>query len=149
MVCVVICEFLYTQRCPLQNKVMEIACLEPCPTLSLGEKINTLKYEVPLQLTCCQYLSCIGANGHQNYLESYNGGYTTVDSYLEQTGMANNGTWGTDFEIGILAHLLQTVIYSFKAGEFWLAMFPGSVNRTIPEDVYGKSMYIILHRESF
>ena len=100
-------------------------------------------------LSISELLNGIGANGHRNYLESYNGGYTTVDSYLEQTGMANNGTWGTDFEMAILAHLLQTVIYSFKAGEFWLAMFPGGVNRTIPEDVYGKSMYIILHRESF
>ena len=84
----------------------------------------------------------IGADGHRNYLESYNGSYTSVHNYLEQTGMARSGTWGTDFEMAILAHLLQTVVYSFKAGEYWLVVFPGSIDRTTPEDVSGKSMYI-------
>ena len=87
----------------------------------------------------------IGADGHRNYLESYNGGYTSVHNHLEQTGMARSGTWGTDFEMAIQAHLLQTVVYSFKAGEYWLAVFPGSIDRTIPEDVSGKSMYIKTH----
>ena len=84
----------------------------------------------------------IGADGHRNYLESYNGGYTSVQDYLDRTAMAHNGTWGTDFEMAVLAHLLQTVIYSFKAGQYWLAVFPCSIDRTIPEDVSGKSMYI-------
>ena len=58
-----------------------------------------------------------------------------MEDYLERTGMAHSGTWGTDFEMAVLAHLLQTVVYSFKAGEFWLVVFPCSIDRTIPEDV--------------
>jgi len=57
--------------------------------------------------------------------------------------MADSGTWGTDFEMSVLAHLLQTVVYSYNAtGEYWIACFPHSIDKTIPEDVRVKSMYI-------
>ena len=63
-----------------------------------------------------------------------------MEDYLEQTGMLNER---------VLALLLQTVIYSLKAGEFWLAVFPCSVDRTIPKDVSGKSMYICYTENHF
>jgi len=60
----------------------------------------------------------VGADGHPNYLEVYNGGYET---YLNQTRMAENGIWGTDFEMSMLAHKLATIVYSYKVGEYWIA----------------------------
>ena len=57
--------------------------------------------------------------------------------------MADIGTWGIDFEMSVLSHLLQTVVYSFNvAGGYWIACFANSIDKTIPEDVNVKSMYI-------
>ena len=76
-------------------------------------------------------------------MEYYNGGYSSVEHHLEQTKMAEGGMWGTDFEMSVLAHLLQTVVYSYSAtGGYWIACFPHSIDKTIPEDVQVKSMYI-------
>ena len=47
--------------------------------------------------------------------------------------------------MSVLAHLLQTVVYSYNAaGGYWIACFPNSIDKTIHEDVYVKSMYIQL-----
>ena len=45
-----------------------------------------------------ELLTGTGADGHQNYLTYYHGGYRSVEDYLTRTGMATNGTWGTDFK---------------------------------------------------
>ena len=47
----------------------------------------------------------IGPNGNRNYLVTYDNGYRTVDG---RTHMAENATWGGDFEMYVLAHLLDT-----------------------------------------
>ena len=62
-----------------------------------------------------ELLTGYGADGHQNY---YHGGYSSVENYLARIGMAVSGTRGTDFEMTLLAHLLDTVVYSYKAGQF-------------------------------
>jgi len=94
-------------------------------------------------LTIPHLLNGLGADGRENYLEHYNGGYASVEDYLEQTQMAINGTWGTDFEMCLLSHLLHTVIYSYNKPEgYWIACFAHSIEKTIPEDVNVKSMYI-------
>jgi len=39
--------------------------------------------------------------------------------------MADSGTWGTDFEMSVLAHLLQTIVYSYNTtGGIGLLAFP-------------------------
>ena len=42
----------------------------------------------------------------------------------------------------LLAHLLDTVVYSYKAGQFWIACFPKGIDHSLPENVNKKSMYI-------
>ena len=83
-----------------------------------------------------------GADGHHNYLTYYNGGYHSVEDYLTRTSMDVEGSWGTDFEMTLLAHMLDTVVYSYKAGEFWAACFPKGIDHSLPEDVAKKSLYI-------
>ena len=89
-----------------------------------------------------ELLTGIGADGHNNYLTYYHGGYRSIENYLARTDMAVSGTWGTDFEMTLLAHLLDTVVYSYKAGQFWIACFPKGIDHSLPEDVNKKSMYI-------
>ena len=83
-----------------------------------------------------------GADRHRNYLTHYHGGYHSVEDYLTRTCMATEGTWGTDFEMCLLAHMLDTVVYSYKAGEFWIACFPKGIDHALLEDVSKKSLYI-------
>ena len=56
---------------------------------------------IPELLTGC------GADGHNNYLSCYHGSYRSIENYLARTNMANKGTWGTDFEMSLLAHILD------------------------------------------
>ena len=62
-------------------------------------------------------------DGNRNYLMTYDGGYHSVDDYLARSDMAENGVWGGDFEMCILAHMLDTPIYSYQADNYtgWVA----------------------------
>ena len=66
-------------------------------------------------ITIPHLVTALGIDGHQN-LTYFNGGYSNIDDYLTCTDMACNGTWGTDFEMTLLAHMLDTKVYSYKAG---------------------------------
>ena len=83
-----------------------------------------------------------GADEHRNYLTYYHGGYHSVEDYLTRTSMAEEGTWGTDFEMCLLAHMLNTVVYSYKAGQYWIACFPKGIDHALSEDVSKRSLYI-------
>ena len=52
------------------------------------------------------------------------------------------GTWGTNFEMTLLAHMLDTIVYSYKAGQYWIACSPHGIDHSLPEDVNRKSLYI-------
>ena len=96
-------------------------------------------------------VSGIGPDGNRNYLVTYNSGYRSVDDYLVRSRMAENGVWGTDFELCVLAHLLNTPIYSYQGGDnnYWLGCFPHGIDRRIPETVNLRSIYIYLRRNHF
>ena len=94
-------------------------------------------------------VSGIGPDGNRNYLVTYDDGYSSVDDYLARSRMDQDGTWGGDFEMCILAHLLNTPVYSFQGSDYWLACFPHGIDRTIPADVNVKSMYIFLRSSHF
>ena len=81
---------------------------------------------------------------HQNYLY---GRYDNVESYLTRTGMAVDGTWGTDTEMCVLAHLLNSVIYNLNSSGYWLSYLPHGIDRTIPYNVQCRSLYIYNHHE--
>ena len=68
-------------------------------------------------LTIPHLVSGIGPDGNRNYLVTYNGGYRSVEDYLVRSRMAEDGTWGSDFELSVLAHLLNTPVYSFQGGD--------------------------------
>ena len=93
-------------------------------------------------LSIPELLTGRGADGHHNYLTYYHGGYNSVEDYLTRTSMASVGEWGTDFEMCLLAHMLDTVVYSYKAGQFWIACFPKGIDHSLPEDVSKRSLYI-------
>ena len=95
-------------------------------------------------------LTGYGSDGHLNYLQQYNGGYDSVEDYLETTNMATGGTWGTDFEMTLLAHILGTVVYSYNArGQFWIASFAHGIDRSLPQCTNVRSMYIHLRSNHF
>ena len=93
-------------------------------------------------LSIPELLTGRGADGHHNYLTYYHGGYNSVEDYLTRTSMASVGEWGTDFEMCLLAHMLDTVVYSYKAGQFWIACFLKGIDHSLPEDVSKRSLYI-------
>ena len=95
-------------------------------------------------------VSGIGPDGNRNYLVTYNDGYASVEEYLARSRMADNGVWGTDFEMCVLAHMLDTPIYSFQRDtNYWVCCYPHAIDRTIPENVFVQSMYIFLKRSHF
>ena len=87
----------------------------------------------------------LGSDGHRNY---FYGNYDSVEIYLATTNMANNGTWGTDTEMCVLAHLLNAVVYNFNSSGYWLACSPHGIDRSIPYNVRSKSLYIYNHHET-
>ena len=86
----------------------------------------------------------LGSDGHQNYLY---GRYDSIESYLARTDMAVDGTWGTDTEMCVLAHLLNSVIYNFNSSGYWVSCLPHGIDRTIPYNVQCRSLYIYNHHE--
>ena len=70
----------------------------------------------------------IGINGHQNYLYCI---HDNVESYLARTNTAVDGTWGTDTEMCVLAHLLHTGIYNYNSSGYWLPCLPHGTDRSI------------------
>jgi len=56
---------------------------------------------------------------------------------------------GGDFEMCILVHLLNTLVYSFQGGNYWLVCFPHGIDRRIPADINVKSMHIFLRSSHF
>ena len=95
-------------------------------------------------------VSGVGPDGNRNYLVTYNDGYHSVDDYLARSNMAENGEWGGDFEMSILAHMLDAPIYPYQADtNYWLCCFPHAIDRRVPEIVNVHSVYIFLRRNHF
>ena len=99
-----------------------------------------------------ELVSGIGPDGNRNYLVTYDDGYSSVEDYLARSHMAENGRWGGDFEITVLAHLLDTPVYSFQGdndNNYWLPCFPHGIDRSIPANINVPSMYIFLRSQHF
>ena len=65
--------------------------------------------------------------------------------------MADNSRWVGDFEITVLAHLLNTPVYSFQRDNDnnWLPCFPHGIDRRIPAHVSAPSMHIFFRSVHF
>ena len=95
-------------------------------------------------------VSGTGPDGNRNYLVTYDGGYHSVDDYLARSDMAEYGVWGGDFEMCVLAHMLDTPIYSYQAdNNYWLGCFPHAIDRRVPQNVNVNSLYILLRSNHF
>ena len=66
--------------------------------LAIRHAITTHMLSIP------ELLTDLGADGSESCLEYYNGGYSSVEQYLEQTRMAESGMWGTDFEMSLFIY---------------------------------------------
>ena len=42
----------------------------------------------------------------------------------------------------LVAHMLDTIVYSYKAGQYWIACSPQGIDHSMPNDVNRKSIYI-------
>ena len=84
-------------------------------------------------------VSGTGPDGNRNYLVTYDGGYHSVDDYLARSDMAEYGVWGGDFEMCVLAHMLDTPISSYQADN----------KLTVPQNVNVNSLYIFLRSNHF
>ena len=85
------------------------------------------------------------SEGHANYLEPLN--CTSVQQYINESGMSRNGTWGTEFEMMVFSHMLNTNIYSFSAiSNVFCAT---NINREIQRDYTTISVYIYLRHSHF
>ena len=61
--------------------------------------------------------------------------YNSVDEYVQE-GMDKDGTWGSEVEMMALAHLLQTLLYSYSVqSQRWNRHSPSTIDRsTQPDD---------------
>jgi len=53
------------------------------------------------------------STSHANYLVPFN--FSSVQEYLENSGMTRNSTWGTDLEMMCFCHMFSVDLYSFHA----------------------------------
>ena len=54
----------------------------------------------------------------------------TINQYIAAMRMDHDKTWGSEVEIMVLAHLLDTAVYSYDTAQGW--------NRYTPANVYGQ-----------
>lgn len=96
---------------------------------------------VSYMLSIESFLVGYGDDGNYNYLQPF--GHTTVQSYIDSTGMNRAGTWGSELEMMCLSHMLNTVVYSFGAGNNnWEVFAYNFIDRTLTCDYTQKSIYL-------
>ena len=80
-------------------------------------------------------------DGHANYLYTLN--YSSVQEYVTNTGMSNNATWGTEFEMMIFSHMNNVNVFSFNAGSNTWAVFSlTNLDKNLHRDYTTMSVYI-------
>ena len=71
------------------------------------------------------------STGHANYLVPFS--YSTVQQYIDNSGMSRSGTWGTDLEMMCFCHMLNLNLYSFHAdSNTWTVFSPINIERGVP-----------------
>ena len=111
-----------------------IACSGHCATLrNSGSEAQhgELRRAIVAHMRSVPFLvSGTGPDGNRNYLVTYDHGYHSVDDYLARSDMAKNGIRGEDFEMCVLAHMLDAPIYSYQADtNCWLCCFHHVIDR--------------------
>ena len=69
----------------------------------------------------------VSGENSQSGTEFMTGG---IDRYIAATGMDHDKTWGSEVEIMVLSHLLNTAVYTYDTNNGW--------SKYIPANVYGQ-----------
>ena len=70
--------------------------------------------------------------------------YASIQEYIADKNMDQEYAWGTDIEMLILAHLLQTPIMSYSVQHrSWQRYAPHDVDRTLTDNILQTSMYLV------
>ena len=85
------------------------------------------------------------STGHANILVPFN--VHSVQQYIDNTGMARNGTWGTDVEMLCFSHMFNFNVYIFDAGSNTWAVF--NIERRLPRIHNIMSAYLYLRNSHF
>ena len=81
------------------------------------------------------------SHGNYNYLQPF--GHNSVQSYIDSRDLTRASTWGSEFEMICLSHMLHTVVYSFEArSNTWQVFTYQFVDRAMPCEYTGKSLYL-------
>ena len=88
------------------------------------------------------------STGHANYLVPFN--YSTVQEYIDNSGMGRSGTWGTDLEFICFCHMFNVNLYSFHAdSNTWTVFSPINIDRAVPRVYNTMSVYIYFRNLHF
>jgi len=72
-------------------------------------------------------------------MDVYNGGYESVEAYNQ-----NGRGWCMGIRLWNVhtTNRLNTIVYSYKADEYWIACFDNGIDKSIPENVNCQFMHI-------
>ena len=88
------------------------------------------------------------STGHANFLVPFN--VRNVQEYIDNSGIARNGTWGTDVEMLCFSHMFNLNVYVFDAGSnIWAVFSPVNIERRLPCIYNIMSVYLYLHNSHF
>ena len=88
------------------------------------------------------------STGHANFLVPFN--VRSVQQYIDNSGMARNGTWGTDVEMLCFSHMFNFNVYVFNAdSNTWAVFSPVNIERRLPRIYNIMSAYLYLRNSHF
>ena len=88
------------------------------------------------------------SSGHANFLVPFN--VRSVQQYIDNSGMARNGTWGTDVEMLCFSHMFNFNVYVFNAeSNTWAVFSPVNIERRLPRIYNIMSAYLYLRNSHF
>ena len=103
-----------------------------------------LSYMLTIQLLL---IGC-DSTGHANFLVPFN--VRSVQQCIDNSGMARNGTWGTDVEMLCFSHMFNFNLYVFNAdSNTWAIFSPVNIERRLPRTYNIMGAYLYLRNSHF
>jgi len=94
------------------------------------------------------YLVGHGEDGNYNYLYPF--GHTSVQNYIDNSGMDRPSIWDSELEMTCLSHMLNTIVYSFEAHHnTWQLFAYNFVDRNLRCDYTQKAIYLWFNHSHF
>ena len=93
-----------------------------------------------LRIIITSYMISIAHLLLDNHISSM---YSSVQQYITDTKMDQEGTWGTHVGMFTLAHLLKTIVFSYiTEDQNWWRYSPHFIDRSLVDDCTTMAMYI-------